>query len=94
MSQVVSQAEPAIMQSRIVVTGSVADSRKVKRDEALSITGAKVRMTIKPIDVNEPVAFNDVMAEIRRRQSERGFKPSSQSDVDAYVNSERDSWGS
>jgi len=42
------------------------------------------------VSPNKP--YQEIMAEIRRRQQARGYQPAIREEVDAYLQTERDSW--
>jgi hypothetical protein len=82
------------MQNAYVITGSVADERTLKLDEALPLKGGKVRVTVEVLPDETRPALNEVLERIHQRQRERGFVPPTREEVDAYLNEERDSWES
>lgn len=53
---------------------------------------AKVRVIIQPEMHETQRSHQNIMAEIRKRQSTRGYKPPTLEDVDSYLQAERDSW--
>lgn len=81
------------MQNAYVVTGTLTDEHTVTLDEALPLTPMKVRLVVEPLPPVPQRSYHEVMADIRREQQARGFKPPSREEVDAYLQAERDSWG-
>ena len=53
---------------------------------------AKVRVIIEPEMHESEYSYQNIMAEIRKRQSTRGYKSPTREDVDSCLQSERDSW--
>jgi hypothetical protein len=80
------------MQNAYVVTGVVTDGRTVTLDEGLPLANGKVRVVVEPLPPLAEESYSEVMAEIHRRQELRGHQPPSREEVDAIVQSERDSW--
>jgi hypothetical protein len=81
------------MHQTFVVTGTVTDPRTVTLDEPLPMGGAKVRVTIEPLEGTRQRTHQEVMEEIYERQRLRGHVPPTREEVDAYLREERDSWG-
>ncbi len=79
------------MQNAYIVTGTLTDNRTVTLDESLPLTSARVRLVVEPLPA-PPASYADVMAAIRERQKQRGFRPPTREEVDAYIQTERDSW--
>jgi hypothetical protein len=75
-----------------VVTGTIADAHTVALDEPLPISQGKVRLVVEPIAVPQR-SYMEVMETIRERQRLRGHQPPTKEEVDAYLQAERDSWG-
>lgn len=92
------------MPESYVVTGTLTDECTVSLDEKLPLGSTKLKLTIEPIsslDSATPIAneesiqkppYMEFMAELRRRQDERGHQPRSKEEIDADLQSERDSW--
>jgi hypothetical protein len=80
------------MQNAYIVTGSVADERTLKLDEALPVKGGKVRVTVEVLETPPRLPYAEFMAWLHKRQEERGHTPPTREEVDAYLNAERDSW--
>ncbi|MEA2640455.1 MAG: hypothetical protein QOF51_1849 [Chloroflexota bacterium] len=76
-----------------IVTGTLRDNHTVQLDYPVSLESKKVRVTLEPLQVTERRPYTEVMAEIRRRQDERGHRPPSLEEVDQYLAAERESWG-
>jgi hypothetical protein len=86
-----SEGETA-MQNAFIVTGSVADERTLKLDEALPVKAGKVRVTVEVLPDELKPTLSQVLEQIHQGQRERGFVPPTREEVDAYLNAERDSW--
>jgi predicted DNA-binding antitoxin AbrB/MazE fold protein len=54
---------------------------------------ARVRVTIEPEMPEAHFSYHSIMAEIRKRQLNRGYKSPTRKDVDSYLQAERNSWG-
>ena len=80
------------MQNAFIVTGSVADERTLKLDEALPVQSGKVRVIVEVVETPPKLPYTEFMAWLRKRQEERGHVPPTREEVDAYLNAERDSW--
>lgn len=80
------------MQSTYVVTGVLTDQHTVTLDKALPLTSMKVRVTVEPLMLSLYRSYEQVMANIRRRQRVRGHQSPSREVVDTYVRAERASW--
>jgi len=82
------------MQNVYIVTGSVADERTLKLDEALPLKDGKVRVTVEILPDELKPTLNEVLERIHQGQRERGFVPPTREEVDAYLKAERESWDS
>ncbi len=80
------------MQNAYIVTGTLTNERTVTLDEALPLSSTKVRVIVESLESASPPSYQEVMANIRERQLARGHRPPLVSDVDAYLQAERDSW--
>jgi hypothetical protein len=80
------------MQQAFIVTGSLVDERTVTLDEALPLSGGKVRVVVEMITPPEPADHARFMAELRERQRQRGHVPRTREEVDATLRAERESW--
>jgi hypothetical protein len=80
------------MQTAYIVSGSVADERTLKLDEALPVKAGKVRVTVEVLKDESKPTLSQVLEQIHQGQRERGFVPPTREEVDAYINAERDSW--
>ena len=52
----------------------------------------RVRVIIEPETSVSHCSYHSIMAEIRKRQLNRGYKSPTREDVDSYIRAERDSW--
>ncbi len=80
------------MQNAYIVTGTLMNAQTVMLDEALPLTQAKVRLIVEPILEKSKRSYQEIMSEIRKRQHDRGFKPSVREEIDRYLKSERKNW--
>jgi hypothetical protein len=80
------------VQRAYILTGSVADATTVTLDEAIPVRKGKVRVVIEVLEPDEKPSYSEVMTLIRARQNERGFVPPQRKEVDASLESERESW--
>ena len=78
------------MHNAYTLTGTLTDARTVTLDEALPLKPMKVRLVVEPLDSKPP--YQEVIAEMRERQRARGHQPPTRESVDAYLQTERDSW--
>jgi hypothetical protein len=74
-----------------ILTGTLKDDQTVTLDEALPMKSGRVRLTLEPLEPRKP--YKEVVAGIRQRQRARGHQPRTRAEVDAYLSSERESWG-
>lgn len=76
-----------------VMTGTLLDEKTVTLDKALPMQPRRVRLILEPL-WNEPQkSYQEVLARIRQRQLARGHQARTREEVDAYLKSERESWG-
>ena len=75
-----------------IVTGTLTDVHTVTLDKALPLKQSKVRLVVEPLDGEIQQPYQEVMAEIRKRQQTRGYQPATREEVDTYLQAERDSW--
>jgi hypothetical protein len=80
------------MQNAYVVTGTLTDARTVTLDEPVPLGVTKVRLVVEPLAAPPLRPLPEVMAAIRERQRQRGHKPPTPEEVEAYIQAERDSW--
>lgn len=83
------------MQDAYVVTGTLTDGRTVILDEGVPLGAVRVRVVIEPLGADRPApsqSYQEVMAEIRRRQLRRGHQAPEREAVDAVLRDERASW--
>jgi hypothetical protein len=79
------------VQNAYIVTGTLIDGNTVKLDETLPLPPNRVRLVVEPLA--PPVdSYQEVMAAIRERQRQRGHRPPTRAEVDAYLEAERESW--
>ena len=76
-----------------VLTGTLRDELTVALDEALPLKFGKVRLTLEAVGPEPQKHYQEVLADIRRRQRARGHQPRTREEVDAGLASERESWG-
>lgn len=76
-----------------VVTGRLMDERTVLLDEALPLSPSKLRLVVEPLPTEVCRPYQDVMADIRRRQKARSHRPATPEEIDHYLRGERESWG-
>lgn len=81
------------MKRAYVVTGTLSDAQTVALDEPITLSSAKVRLVIEPLESAPARTYREVMAAIRADQAARGHRPPSRAEVDAWVVAERDAWG-
>jgi hypothetical protein len=83
------------MQSAYMVTGTLTDQRTVALDEALPVTSSKVRVVVEPMTTSPSSSsrtYLEVIADIRARQDQRGFRAATLEEVDRALAAERESW--
>lgn len=76
-----------------VLTGTLKDDQTVTLDEALPQNSGRVRLTLELLRPEPQKPYGEVLAAIRQRQRARGHQPRTREEVDAYLKSERESWG-
>jgi hypothetical protein len=81
------------MGNAYVVTGTLTDGNTVRLDECIPLSTAKVRVVVEPLSSAEPSSYQEVVQAIRKRQKQRGHRPPTREEIDAYLKAERDSWG-
>jgi hypothetical protein len=81
------------MAKSYVLTGTIRDDQTVVLDEPLPLKSGRVRLTLESLRPEPRKSYREVLAEIRRRQRARGHQPRSREEIDAYLASERESWG-
>lgn len=82
------------METAYIVTGTLTDEHTVTLDEALPMSEGKVRLSVEPLSISQTGkrTHAEVIAEIRERQQARGHQPRTREEIDAYIQTERDSW--
>ena len=80
------------MRNAYIVTGTLTNERTVTLDEALPLGSTKVRLVVEPLTSASLHPYQEVMAAIRERQAARGHRSPTTEEVDAYLQTERDSW--
>lgn len=81
------------MQNAYIVTGTLIDEHTITLDETLPLSSTKVRLILEPIASSTPRPYPTLMTEIRARQQARGHRPPTREEVDAMLQTERESWG-
>jgi hypothetical protein len=76
-----------------VLTGILRDDQTVTLDQALPLKSGRVRLTLELLRSEPQKPYRDVLAAIRQGQSARGHQPRTREDIDAYLKSERETWG-
>ena len=72
------------MNPKHVVTGTMTDTRTITLDAAVPINGVRVRVTVEEMTTAPRPTMQEAVAEIRRRQKERGFVPMNTAEVEAF----------
>jgi hypothetical protein len=80
------------METAYIVTGALIDEHTVKLDEALPMSHGRVRLVIESLAPAAKRPHEEVIAEIRARQQARGHQPRTREEIDAHIQTERDSW--
>jgi len=80
------------MHNAYVVTGTLTNERTVTLDEALPFPATKVRLVVEPIESVAARSYQEIMEAIRERQHVRGHRPPTAAEVDANLQTERNSW--
>lgn len=80
------------MREAYVVTGSLTDSRTVRLDEPIPVSGGRVRVIVELGEMERTMSHEDFMARLRQRQEGRGHVPRTREEVDASLRAERESW--
>ena len=81
------------MNAAYALAGTIQGPRTVLLDEPLPISSGRVIVTVQPADVERPHAH--YLETVRRITSElqiAGHVPLSAAEIDAWVESERNSW--
>ena len=81
------------MHNAYIVTGTLTDERTVALDEALPLTPTRVRLVVELLAPVSQSPYQEIVAEIRKRQQARGYQPPTKEEVATYLRTERDSWG-
>ena len=81
------------MHNAYIVMGTLTDAHTVTLDETLPLAPTKVRLVVEPLSPVCQPPYQEVIAEIRKRQRARGHQPPTREEVDSYLRAERDSWG-
>lgn len=80
------------MQNAYIVIGTLTDNRTVTLDEPLPLAPTKVRLVVEPLPPVSQRPYQEIIAEIRKRQRARGYQPPTREEVDSYLQAERESW--
>ena len=81
------------MTNAYIVTGTLTDAKTVQLDEALPVSGGKVRVILEPSLPSQGSSFMEAMEQIWAAQRARGHVPRSREEIDAQIREERESWG-
>ena len=81
------------MLNAYIVTGTLINGQNVALDEWLPLSMTKVRLVVEPLSPPTRRPLHVVLAEIRRRQANRGQQPVLREEIDRYLAEERNSWG-
>ena len=68
-----------------IVTGTLKGDRTLVLDEPIGLYDYKVRVIVEPVEALPRRPHKEVIAEIRRRQDERGHVPRTKEEVDEYL---------
>jgi hypothetical protein len=82
-----------MMAKPYVLTGTLRDDQTVALDEPLPLKSGRVRLILESLPPEPRKPYREVLAEIRRRQGERGHRPRTREEIDGSLNAERESWG-
>ena len=75
------------------IIDAIYENGVLKPLEPLNIKeNTKVRIIIEPEMTELHCSYYIIMAEIRKRQLNRGYKSPTREDVDSYLQAERNSW--
>ena len=85
------------MPNTYVVTGTLTNANTVTLDEPLPVStvpenAVKVRVVIETLPTTRSQSPQKALDEIWARQRMRGHQPPTAEEVDAYLQTERDSW--
>ena len=72
------------MKEAYIVTGTLKGDRTLVLDEPIGLHDYKVRVIVEPVEALPRRSHKEVMAEIRRKQDERGYVPDAEK-IDAHV---------
>ena len=80
-------------------TAVVDDNQVIRPPAGVVLPRGEVEVIVRPLTsspenppAEEKPSLQEVMAVIRERQRQRGFKPPTREEVDEYLRAERDSW--
>jgi hypothetical protein len=76
------------------VTGQLTDNRHVTLDEPIPLNAGKVRLIVEAIENGPRPDLEAFEQRLRERQRARRHLPRTKEEIDAYLNSERNSWDS
>ena len=71
------------MNSEHVVTGTMTDTKTIALDAAVLTVGMRVRVVVEELVPAPKITMQEAIAEISRRQKERGFVPMNTAQIDA-----------
>ncbi|HEX3152006.1 MAG TPA: hypothetical protein VHR66_28290 [Gemmataceae bacterium] len=72
------------MTPKYVVTGTLTDTRTITLDAPVPVNGVRVRVVVEEMTATPRPTMQEAVAEIRRRQQERGFVPMNTAQVEAF----------
>lgn len=75
-----------------IVTGTLKGDRTLVLDEPIGLYDYKVRVIVEPMEALPRRPHKEVIAEIRRRQDERGYIPPTPEETEARIREIREGW--
>jgi len=73
------------MNATHVVTGTITDPKTITLDEAIPTDTGRVRVWVEVLPTGPRPTMQEAIAEIRRRQAERGHVPMTTAEIDALL---------
>ena len=80
------------MSQSFQVTGELIDPQMVKLDQPIPAAPGKVRVTVELLSGEKGSNLNEFMERMWEQQRSRGHVPRTKEEIDAHLNTERDSW--
>jgi len=80
------------MKEAYIVTGILKGDRTLVLDEPIGLYDYKVRVIVEPIEALPRRPHEDVIAEIRRNQEERGYIPPTPEESESRIREIREGW--